>query len=49
MSDQSEARIGFLRRLRAVRELTGEPVAREQIEQILEVNRWSGSGVNRQP
>ncbi len=49
MSEQSEARLSFLRRLRAVREFTGEPVAREQIEQILEVGRWSGSGGNRQP
>src|SRR5262249_19663235 len=37
------------RRRRAGKESTAEPVAREAIEDILEVGRWSGSGGNRQP
>lgn len=39
----------FLRRLRAVREYTAEPIAEAVIEEILEVGRWSASGSNRQP
>ena len=39
----------FLRRLRAVREYTPEPVADEVIRDILDVGRWSGSASNRQP
>jgi nitroreductase len=39
----------FLRRLRAVREFTSEPVSDEAIQDILEVGRWSGSGSNKQP
>jgi nitroreductase len=39
----------FLRRLRAVKDFTPEPVAQPVIEDILEVGRWSASGSNRQP
>jgi nitroreductase len=39
----------FLRRLRAVREYTSEPVSDEPLADILEVARWSGSASNRQP
>jgi nitroreductase len=49
MSESSDERIKFLRRLRAVKQFTAEPVPQPVIEQILEVGRWSGSGANRQP
>lgn len=39
----------FLRRLRAVRSFTGEPVAARVVEEILRVARWSGSSENGQP
>jgi nitroreductase len=45
----SEEHLEFLRRLRAVREFTAEPVDEETIRRILEVARWSASGGNRQP
>jgi nitroreductase len=41
--------LSFLRRLRAVREYTPEPVSDSDINEILEVARWSASGGNRQP
>ena len=49
MSETSEERIEFLRRLRSVKAFTPEPVPPEAIEDILEVGRWSGSSSNRQP
>jgi nitroreductase len=49
MSQSAEEQLRFMRRLRAVKEYTGEAVAREAIEDILEVGRWSASGSNRQP
>jgi nitroreductase len=49
MSVTNDELLRFLRRLRAVKEYTAEPVAQEAIEAILEVGRWSGSGGNRQP
>ena len=49
MSVTNDEQLKFLRRLRAVKEYTTEPVAQEAIEAILEVGRWSGSGGNRQP
>jgi nitroreductase len=49
MSVTNDDLLRFLRRLRAVKEYTAEPVAQEAIEAILEVGRWSGSGGNRQP
>ena len=45
----SEEHLKFLRRLRAVREFTPEPVDEATIRQVLEVARWSASGGNRQP
>jgi nitroreductase len=39
----------FLAKLRAVKEYTPEGVDKDVIEDILEVGRWTGSGVNRQP
>jgi len=49
MSPTSEDRIRFLRRLRATKQFTSEPVSEQAIQDILEVGRWSGSGANRQP
>jgi nitroreductase len=49
MGEQTYEQIRFLRRLRAVREYTSEPVAEEALRDILEVGRWSGSASNRQP
>jgi nitroreductase len=45
----SEENLKFLRRLRAVKEYTSEPIDEDAIESILEVGRWSASGGNRQP
>ena len=41
--------IRFLRRLRAIKEYTPEPISQEAIDDILEVGRWTGSGANKQP
>lgn len=49
MPEQTSSRLAFLRRLRAVREYTPEPVAEDAIRDILEVGRWAGSASNRQP
>ena len=49
MAQQTGDLIRFLRRLRAVREYTPEPVADDVVRDILEVGRWSGSASNRQP
>jgi nitroreductase len=49
MSPTSEDLVKFLRRLRAVKEYTPEPVTQAQINDILEIGRWTGSGSNRQP
>ena len=38
-----------MRRLRAVRTYTKEPVADELLDEILSVARWTGSAENRQP
>jgi nitroreductase len=47
--DRTRTMIAFLRGLRAVRHFRPEPVAREALDDILEVARWSGSASNRQP
>ena len=39
----------FLRTLRQVRRFTDEPVSDEALEDVLQVARWTGSAVNRQP
>jgi nitroreductase len=41
--------ITFMRRLRAVREYTPEPISEDAVQDILEVARWTASGGNRQP
>jgi nitroreductase len=48
MTDDTESKIQFLRKLRAVREYTPEPVAEDVVEDILEVGRWTGSASNFQ-
>jgi nitroreductase len=49
MTVAREELVNFLTRLRAVKEYTPEPIAREDTEAILEVGRWTGTGGNRQP
>ncbi len=49
MSQSTVDQLGFLRRLRAVKDYTTEPIAEEAIQDILEVGRWTGSGANKQP
>jgi nitroreductase len=49
MRQTSDELLQFLRRLRAVKDYTPDPVPRAAIEAILEVGRWSASGANRQP
>jgi nitroreductase len=49
MSVSTEESLTFLRRLRAVKEYTPEPIPDAVVEDILEVGRWSASGGNRQP
>ena len=38
-----------LRRTRQVRQFTDEPISKSDLQTILEVARWSGSSMNRQP
>jgi len=45
----AEQLIEFLRSLRQVRRFTDEPVPDEALEDVLQVARWTGSAVNRQP
>jgi nitroreductase len=45
----SQERISFLRSLRAIRQFRPDPVPQEVIDAVLEVARWSGSAINRQP
>ena len=49
MAQSSNETSTFLAKLRAVKEYTPEGIDRGVIEDILEVGRWTGSGVNRQP
>ncbi len=48
-AETASARIGFLRGLRAVRQLRPDPLPEAVLRDILEVARWSGSAGNRQP
>ena len=45
----SEAVLNNIKTRRVVREMSDEPVAREQIEAILEAARWAPSGGNLRP
>jgi nitroreductase len=47
--DDARSKIAMLRGVRQVRQFGPEPVPREVIDDILEVARWTGSGMNRQP
>jgi nitroreductase len=38
-----------IRKRRSVRDYTGEPVPREDLEKIVDAGRWAPSGYNRQP
>jgi nitroreductase len=42
-------RISFLRTLRSVRSFRSDPVPQDVVDDILEVARWSGSAINKQP
>jgi nitroreductase len=44
-----EDMLRVMRRLRAIKEYTPEPIDDETIQQLLEVARWTGTGGNRQP
>jgi nitroreductase len=48
-ADDSEAVLRALRRIRQIRQFTEEPVAEDDLHEILEVARWSGSSTNGQP
>jgi len=48
-TSQTQDLISFLRRLRAVRTFRPDPVPEAALNDILEVARWSGSAMNRQP
>lgn len=45
----AETVLTALRRTRQVRRFSAEPVAEADLQAILEVARWSGSSINRQP
>ncbi len=45
----TKGKIAMLRGLRQVRQFSPEPVPDEAIQDILEVARWTGSGMNKQP
>src|SRR5918912_1297228 len=45
----SEDMLRVMRRMRAIKEYTPQPIDEQTIEQILEVGRWTGTGGNRQP
>ena len=45
----ARSKIAMLRGLRQVRQFSSERVPQEVIDDILEVARWTGSGMNRQP
>ena len=48
-NDDAKTTIGVLRRLRQVRQFSDQAVPDDVITDILEVGRWTGSGMNRQP
>jgi nitroreductase len=49
MSPDGEVVLRALRRTRQIRDFRPDPVADEILERILDVARWSGSAMNRQP
>ena len=48
-SETARSKIAMLRGARQMRQFSADPVPREVIDGILEVARWTGSGMNRQP
>lgn len=48
-NDSAKSKIAMLRGVRQVRRFSSERVPREVIDDILEVARWTGSGMNHQP
>src|SRR3954462_4221318 len=48
-TDSAAALIEFLRRQRQTRAFTSEPVSDDDLQQILEVARWTGRSKNTQP
>jgi nitroreductase len=48
-TDQSGALLRTMRRVRSVRDFRPDPVPDELLAEILDVARWTGSGMNRQP
>jgi nitroreductase len=49
MTDSAADRVRPLRRTRQVRDFTDEPVAREDLDALANVARWTGSSRNTQP
>lgn len=47
--ETTRALIALLRGLRAVRQFRSEPVPEAVLEDVLDVARWSGSAINKQP
>jgi nitroreductase len=48
-NSDAKSKIAMLRKVRQVRQFSDERVPREAIDDILEVARWTGSAMNRQP
>lgn len=47
--DDARGKIALLRNVRQVRQFRTDPVPQQAIDDILEVGRWTGSGMNHQP
>jgi nitroreductase len=45
----SDDMLRVMRRMRAIKEYTPQPIDEQTIQHILEVGRWTGTGGNRQP
>jgi nitroreductase len=48
-NNDAKSKIALLRGVRQVRQFSDKPVPPDAIHDILEVARWTGSGMNRQP
>jgi nitroreductase len=49
VNSDAKSKIAMLRGVRQVRQFAQQPVPQEAIDDILEVARWTGSGMNQQP
>ena len=47
--ERSRALLDTMRRVRSVREFRPDPIPDDVLTEILDVARWTGSGMNRQP